>query len=82
MMDKVWIVTFDGYWDGYGSFIYLLGVYDGEGKAFSARERFIKEQDVAEYQVSINSVEINNTLEVVKGPWAYTTDIYLGGYAE
>ncbi len=82
MSEKVWIVTFNGYWDGYGEFIYLLGVYDSEGRAFSARERFIKERDVAEDQISINSAEINNTLEVVKGAWAYTTDIYLGGYAE
>lgn len=85
-MDKVWIVSFDGYLGGYGSYEYLLGVYDDKNLAFEAAENLIKQYSQIEQLVSIQEVTINKTLSIRDDKledWdELFTDVCLGGYAE
>lgn len=83
-MNKVYLVTFDGYMQGWGSYTYLLGIYDSESKA---KEAVATLPDVLRGEfsdrVEIHKVEVNNTQEVYMDFIDdYFTDIMLGGYAE
>ncbi len=81
--EEVWVVTFDGYSGGcYGAFIYLLGVYESEGRAFSAAQKLINEHGISEERIDIKLATLNNTFDVYVGHVGVETDIYLGGYAE
>lgn len=87
-MDKVHVVTFDGYCGYYGSYIYLLGVYDSLAKAYEAIEKAIKESGniLTQNNFAINEGEINKSLELRSTGTELTpifeTGVALGGFAE
>lgn len=81
--DKVWVVTFDGWLeDNFGSFVYLLGVYETEGKAFSAAQKLINEHGISEEHIDIQPVVLDNTFDVSVCHIGLETEAFLGGYAE
>lgn len=85
---KVYVVTFDGYCRGYGSYIYLLGVYNALDKSYEAIEKAIKESGniLNQDNFAITESEINKSLELRNtGTEEYPdfeTDVALGGFAE
>lgn len=83
-MNKVYLVIFDGYLQGWGSYAYLLGIYDSESKAKEAIATLPDELRVEfSERVEIHEVEVDNTQKVHKDLIGdYFTDIMLGGYAE
>lgn len=84
MMDKVWIVGFDGCvgGTGYGNIGYLLGIYDSKYKASAVAEGLKREHEELKGQVFIYQITLNNTFEVTKCGDEFTTDVYLGGWVE
>lgn len=87
-IDKVYVVTFDGYCDYYGSYIYLLGVYDTLANAYEAIEKAIKESGniLNQDNFAITESEINKSLELrntgTEEHPDFETDVALGGFAE
>ena len=96
MSKEVYLVTFNGWFDDYGSYIYSLGVFDSEEKATQAIEEakekinFKTSYDRDAFDPLITQMDLNEALETretrVKqdGEWIdeIKTDIFLGGYAE
>lgn len=86
-MKKVWIVWFDGYLDRWGSYNYLLGVYDTEELANQAKALLIDQYSELLNRVYIRRVMLNKTLKA-QTPFLtdvaheIETDICLGGYCE
>ena len=80
---KVYLVVFDGWLAGYGSNIYLLGVYDNENKANEIAASFNKKYEEELVEAYVEEVDLNHTYdEEREGDWAIRTPIYLGGYVE
>lgn len=75
-MNTVWIAYVDTWTDGYGSSIYLLGVFDDEAKAVEARKTAEKEYE----SVFVNKVEVNKIYSLE--PLVAAESMYLGGYTE
>lgn len=65
-MSKVYLVIFDGYMDGYGSYSYLLGAYDTKDKAEEAVKTLPVEVRDDDWRVAIQEIEVNKTHEIKK----------------
>lgn len=81
MSDTLYLVTFDGYYAGYGSEIYCGGIFDTKEKA----EEYIKnDANLSEGICLISELRINVGLKTTNRDTFETidTDIYLGGYCE
>ena len=95
-MDTVWMVTADTWTGGYGSSIYLVGIFDNEQKADDAVEAAKMRYKI----VNKYAVKPNNRYDLIN-PYSWFTDyddgdafddngepippentIYLGGYVE
>lgn len=83
---SLYLVSFDGYlgaYGGYGSEIYILGIYDDPDKAIEAKERFDRKYEKYDVAADIEEVVINQEYDVsVEKNARLSTYIYLGGYAE
>lgn len=79
---KLYVVTADGWRLGYGSELYLIGVFDNEDRAIEALD---KAREVGAY-CEIKQVTLNEEHPMKKGEglWknSLSNDIYLGGYCE
>lgn len=87
---KLFLVTFNGYhFDGYGSEIYLLGVYSSREEAEKACDKaevdmkaMSDEYDTEIHKPTINEVELDNSKLIFENDHEFKTDVCLGGYAE
>ena len=79
----VYVLTIDGWGDGYGSYIFLVGVFDSKEKAENAMKE-LPECLINEERCSITCTNINDVHNLRKGFGAddYMNDFCLGGYAE
>lgn len=79
-MEMLYVVTADGYDDGYGSEIYLLGVFKDEESAKAMEEKY------PHLEVTITAVELGKEYPLSPNDrgWGltYENDNYLGGYVE
>lgn len=79
-MEMLYVVTADGYDDGYGSELYLLGVFKDEESAKALEEKY------SHLEVTITAVELGKVypLSPNERGWGltYENDHYLGGYVE
>lgn len=75
---NLYVVTADGWTSGWGTEIYLVGVYDSKEKAL----KVIEENESLYCKMSV--VELNKTYKMKKDDsWGnYTNKLYLGGYYE
>ena len=75
---NLYVVTADGWTSGWGTEIYLVGVYDSEEQAL----KVIEENESLYCKMSV--VELNKTYKMKKDDsWGnYTNKLYLGGYYE
>ena len=85
-MKKVYMVSFEGYTGGYGSYTYCAGVFDNEDTAREVKDKVKQklQESIKEPEVFVTAIELNHEFEV-KGPieWhGYKTDFLLGGYEE
>ncbi len=81
-MKKVYLVIFDGFRGGCGSYSYLRGIYKSEEEAKKAMEG-IPEKIRTEHLAHIMPMTLNKTLEIRKDIFGdYHTECFLGGYAE
>ena len=81
MPDTLYLVTFDGYYGGYGSEIYCGGIFDTKEKA----EEYIQNNsNIPKGECLISELHINVGLRTTNMERFETigTDIYLGGYCE
>ena len=79
----IYIVSFDGWLGGYGSEIYILGVYDDPDKAIEAKELFDRKYENYDLVADIDEVVLNQEYDVkVKECDAASTSVCLGGYLE
>ena len=79
-MDMVWMVTTDTWTEGYGSTIYLVGIFDSEQEADDAVDAaHMRYETVNKY-----AVELNNRYDLRTPFSGEPTEnaIYLGGYIE
>lgn len=85
----VYMVSFDGYLNGYGSESYLLGIYSTQELAEEAVNVFKKR--IAERRedidlcigTDIKAIVVDHTYELRIDPgWEVATQVYLGGYIE
>ncbi len=82
-MKEVYMVIFDGYRGGYGSYSYLLGIYESEKEAKKATEGIPEEIRSDDTAVCIMPMTLNKTLDIYKDRWGdYHTECCLGGYSE
>ena len=83
-MSKVYLVIFDGYMEGYGSYSYLLGAYDSKDKAKEAVKTIpVEVRDGGAWRIAIQEIEVNKTYKIKKDNWGnYETEFPTGGYAE
>lgn len=88
-MDMVWMVTADTWTEGYGSTIYLVGIFDDEQKADDAVEATkMRYKIVNKYAVEPNNMyDLTNpcedyALDEDDAPIPPKNAIYLGGYIE
>ena len=76
---KVYLVTFDGYCDSYGSEIYCGGIFETLEKA----EDYVEAKCVPnKLYFTISEIYLNEWLELTKSENEYSTNKYLGGYIE
>ena len=79
---KLYVVTADGWTLGYGSELYLVGVFDTEEQAVEALDKARK----AGAYCKIKEINLNEEHPMKKGErkWELdlSNDIYLGGYCE
>lgn len=79
-MEILYVVTADGYDDGYGSELYLLGVFKDEESAKALEEKY------SHLEVTITAVELGKEypLSPNERGWGltYENDNYIGGYVE
>lgn len=74
--NKVYVLTTDGWTHGYGSAIYLIGVFFDKETA----EKKAKEQNI---HVSVTEIEANKMFPLKTNYFqTKTNDYYLGGYVE
>lgn len=82
MSNTLYLVTFDGYYGGYGSEIYCGGIFDTKEKA----EEYIRnDANLSEGNCLISEVHLNAGLKTTDMGGRFetiSTDIYLGGYCE
>ena len=72
--NKVYVVTQDGYMNGYGSEIYLVGVFTDKKKA---------EKAASAERAMITEILLNKKFSLKKSTWGGVgNDYYLGGYFE
>ena len=80
-MNMVWMVTADTWTEGYGSTIYLVGIFDSEQEADDA----VEAAKMRYKAVSKDAVELNNRYDLTT-PFSSNEEhenaIYLGGYIE
>lgn len=77
---KLYVLTVDGYTRGYGSYIYLVGVFDSMKKAEEAQNTLDKE---IREDSSINEISLNEVAELTEDHWGDFANRYLlGGYHE
>ena len=88
-MNMVWMVTADTWTNGYGSTIYLVGIFDNEQKADDAVEAAkMRYEIVNKYAVKPNNMyDLTNPYEDYAfddngAPIPPKNTIYLGGYIE
>ncbi len=93
-MKKLFLVTFDGHNDEYGSEIYLIGIYSSREKAEEACKKAVAEMeaihranssdeyDAEAHEPTIDEVELDESKSIHGGKYKFITDVYLGGYAE
>lgn len=81
----IFVVYGDTYFDGYGSYINLFGVFEDEQMAMKAKE----DMEEKYYKDSLKSDWLNGNVErsdvkfkIQEVPTNQMFDIYLGGYAE
>ena len=80
---KVYLVVFDGWLAGYGSIIYLLGVYDSKNKANEIAASFNKKYEEEFIEAYVEEVDLNHTYDEEQyGDWEIRTPICLGSYVE
>lgn len=83
-----YMVTFDGYFWGYGTEIYLLGIYSTQELAKEAVDSFKKRIAASEdidcnIEPDIRAIVVDHTYELRIDPdWEVGTAVYLGGYIE
>lgn len=79
----LYIVSFDGYFGGYGTEIYILGVYDDADKAIEAKEQFDSKYERYGIIADIDEIVLNQEYDVtVRTDDAVSTSVCLGGYLE
>ena len=80
----VYVVTADGYNEGYGSELYLIGVFDSEEEAIIAKCNL--PFDVRGRMTSITLNKTNDLKKYEHDPFdrehSYHNELYLGGYIE
>lgn len=89
-MNNLYILTLNSNVDsGYGEYVYLVGIFEGEHLATEAMCNIIDKFPNAKLSVDnfqLNCVNVNYALDVkeIQGNYnkLYETDICLGGYAE
>ena len=93
---KVFIVTFNGYRDNYGSDIYLLGVYSSREKAEEACKKAVSDMrainrahpndyypyDPENHEPNIEEIDLDKSKPIGGDEYVFNTDICLGGYCE
>jgi hypothetical protein len=81
MSDTLYLVTFDGYYAGYGSEIYCGGIFDTKEKA---AEYIRNDANLSKGGYLISELHLNVGLKTTDMDRFETigTDIYLGGYCE
>ena len=80
-MNMVWMVTADTWSEGYGSTIYLVGIFDDEQKADDAVEAAKMRYEI----VNKYAVKPNNMYDLTipfSSNEEHENAIYLGGYIE
>lgn len=84
MARKVYLVCFNGHVDDdYGYETFLLGVYDTEEKAEEAVKTLPDKVTSYDDNYCVVECDLNETLKVSENRWhTFTSDTYLGGYAE
>lgn len=82
MNKKLYVVTCDGVQDGYGSYIYLVGVFDNRKDAENARDAAAKVSN--DEFASITEVDLNKEYPLVMNSdfSEATNENLLGGYME
>lgn len=78
---KLYVLTIDGYTEGYGCQIFLVGVFNSIEKAKDAQNNLDEE---IRKQSSIDVINLNEVAEITKDTQDdnYRTEYYLGGYLE
>lgn len=77
---KLYVLTVDGYTEGYGSAVYLVGVLDSLEKAKEAQNSL--DDEIRQFS-SIDEVLLNEAVPLTKDEWGSFHNIhYLGGYCE
>lgn len=81
-MDKVYVVIEEGYHEDYGSYPYLIGVFDNKEDAEKIKDNAI---DPEGYPREIIEIEKNKEFPLLKILYfseEYGNDYPIGGYAE
>lgn len=86
--NDVYMVSFDGYLNGYGSENYLLGIYSTQELAKEAveifKKRIAERKDIdCNIELGIRAIAVDHTYELRIDPgWSVGTAVYIGGYVE
>ena len=75
---KLYVVTADGWKMGYGSELYLIGVFDSEERAMDAYRR---SEELGAY-CGIKVIGLNEEHPMNVFCNSLSNDLYLGGYCE
>ena len=77
MGETLYVVTADGYKHSYGSYIYLIGVYDTREKAQKVCE------ENKDWEAEVKEITVNTTYPLTTDIFGdYSNDHCLGGYDE
>lgn len=81
---KMYLVTFDGYYGGYGSRFCILGVYDSTTEADEAVCVAVEEMHMDPKMFKIIELEANKTYSIFRRPMfeEFITEKEIGGYIE
>jgi len=74
MNEKVYVVTADGWFEGYGSLIFLVGVFTDKAEAEKAAAN--------EEYANIKEIPINKTFPLEGDKHEAENDYFLGGFCE
>ena len=76
---KIFLVTFDGYKEAYGSELYTAGVFAVKTEA----ENYAKElKDKYDVYTCVTELELNKKYEPKDSNFCFSNKNYLGGYSE